>query len=323
MPAFCESNPSWWGLTPVDATAIVGIQWQNLRASPFAEAIWGELGSEIGLPALPCLDGARQILIASPGPIAMITGNFNGMTVRTQAAKIGMKPATYQGVVLWISAGKSELSIAMLNEQLLLAGSRSALNAAIDRSLAERRHYSPLLARAARYAQTDLWVVANRLPDPLANIFVPIDAQTGGFEGYVTLANGLTLEASVDAQSEANAQKVAQSVQQSIASLPAVAQGMEVRVDAANVLLSLKVEEAEFTAGLRGSTARVPQAPPVPREVAAAPIAPVPPIPAAAPAPMVPPAPPQPAGPQVIRIIGLDDGPREIVLPPVKPDKEK
>lgn len=316
VPAFCESNPSWWGLTPIDTTALVGIQWQNLKASPFAEAIWGELGSEIGLPKLPCLDGARQILIASPGPLAMITGNFSGVTVRTQAAKIGMKPATYQGVVLWISNGKSDLSIAMMSEQLLLAGSRTALDAAIDRSLATRRHYSPLLSRAARYAQTDLWVVADRLPDPLANIFVPIEAQTGGFEGYVTLADGLTLEASVDARSEENAARVAESVQQSIASLPEIAQGMEVRVDAANVFLSLKVEEAEFVAGLRG-------APRVPSQIVAAPIAPVPPVPAAAPVPMVPPAPPQPVGPQVIRIVGLDDGPREIVLPPVKQDKEK
>jgi len=35
---------------------------------------------------------------------------------------------------------------------------------------------------------------------------------------------------------------------------------------------------------------------------------------AVAPAPVVKPEPAKPAGPQVIRIFGLDDGPREIVL---------
>src|SRR5277367_2145514 len=77
LPGACESNPSWWGLAPLDATAIVGIQWENLKSSPFAGAIWGELNSDIGLPPLPCLADARQILIASPALVAMISGNFN------------------------------------------------------------------------------------------------------------------------------------------------------------------------------------------------------------------------------------------------------
>jgi hypothetical protein len=175
--------------------------------------------------------------------------------------------------------------------------------------MAERRHYSLLLSRAARYSQTDLWVVANRLPDPLASIFIPIEGQTAGFEGYITMNGGLTLEASLDAESEANADKVADGVRQSIGTLPAVAQGLKVRVDARNVFLSLEVDEAEFAAGLRGSPVRPPLAP---KTVAAIPVAP---------APIVPPAPPQPAGPQVIKIFGLEDGPREIILPPAKPDK--
>jgi hypothetical protein len=239
----------------------------------------------------------------------MITGNFDAVTVRTEAARIGMKPATYQGVSLWISPGKSDLSVALLSDQLMLAGSRTTLNAAIDRSLAERRHYSPLLSRAARYSQTDLWVVANRLPDPLASIFIPIDGQTGGFEGYITINGGLTLEASLDADSEENAEKVAEGVRQSTGSLPAFARGLKVRVDARNVFLSLEVDQAEFAADLRGSPARAPQiAMPVAATVAPPTL------------PIVPPL-PQLAGPQVIRIFGLDEGPREIVLPPVKPDK--
>ncbi len=313
LPAHSESNPTWWGLAPLDATAIVGIQWQNLRSSPFAEAIWGELDSEIGLPPLPCLADARQILIASPALLAMISGNFNTATLRAQALKIGMKPASYQGVNVWLA--KSGLSIAQLSDQLLLAGSRTTLNAAIDRSQAERRHYSPLLSRAARYGQADLFVVADRLPDPLASIFVPLDVETGiqagEFEGYVTLANGLTLEASLDGGSEENAALIADKVRQSIGSLPAIAQGMDVRVEARTVLLSLEVDAAEFAAELRTSPARAPAAQtPQPVAAVAVPSTPI--------APTVPAA---PAGPQIIRIFGLEDGPREIILPPVKPDK--
>jgi hypothetical protein len=320
LPVRSESNPSWWGLAPIDATAIVGIQWQNLRSSPFADAIWSELDSEIGLPPLPCLAGARQILIASPSLLAIISGSFNAVTLRAEASKIGMKPAGYQGVNLWIA--KSGLSLAQLSDQLILAGSRKALDAAIDRSQAERHHYSPLVARGARYGQTDLWVVTDHLPDPLASIFVPIDVdtgmRTGGFEGYVTLGDGLTVEGALDAVSEENAAAVAEKVRESIPSLPAVAQGLDVRVDTTNVLLSLQVGQAEFDSELRGFPARAAQPVTTPRPVSA-PVPPAPPVPSVAP---IPPVAPIPSGPQVIRIFGLEDGPKEIVLPPPpKPDK--
>ena len=334
-PASAESNPTWWSLAPVDATAIVGIQWQSLRSSPFADAIWGELNSEIGLPALPCLADARQILIASPALVAMISGNFDAVTVRAQAAKLGMKPASYQGVAMWLATEKSGLSIAQLSDQLLVAGSRTALNAAIDRSQAERRHYAPVLSRAARYSRTDLFVVTDRLPDPLASIFVPLDlaagAQTGGFEGYITLGDGLTMEASLDAGAEDKAETIGSNLRQSIPLLPAVAKGLDVHVDAKNVFLSLKVDQAEFASELRAPTAPAAQVSEAPQTVAAAPVPPaaiVAPAPVAAPAPVELPAPvvsaapPAPAGPQVIRIFGLDEGPREIILPPAKPEKQ-
>lgn len=314
----------------MDATAVVGIQWQNLKSSPFADAIWGELNSDIGLPPLPCLADARQILIASPALVAMITGNFNPATVRSQAAKLGMKAGTYQSVNIWLASEKSGLSIAQLSDQLLLAGSRTALVAAIDRSLAERRHYAPALSRAARYSRADLFVVTDRLPDPLASIFVPLDlaagAQTGGFEGYVMVGDGLTLEASLDAESEDKAEIIGANLRQSIPMLPAVARGLEVHVDSRNVFLSLKVEEAEFASELRAPAAAARQAPQIPQTVAAAPIPPAPmaaPVPVAPPAPVAPPVPPVPPGPQVIRIFGLEEGPREIVLPPAKPDKQE
>jgi hypothetical protein len=334
LPAVCESNPSWWSLAPVDATAVVGIQWQNLKSSPFADAIWGELSSDIGLPPLPCLADARQILIASPALVAMITGNFNPATVRAQAVKLGMKAATYQGVNIWLASGKSGLGIAQLSDQLLLAGSRTALVAAVDRSLAERRHYAPVLSRAARYSRADLFVVTDRLPDPLASVFVPLDlvagAQTGAFEGYVTVGDGLALEASLDAGAPDKAETIGTNLRQSIPLLPAVVRGLEVHVDGKNVFLSLKVEEAEFASELRAPATAASAVPQAPQTVAAAPLPPAPiAAPVAPPAPVVPPAlvappvPPVPAGPQVIRIFGLEEGPREIVLPPAKPDKQE
>ncbi len=308
LPCAAESNPSWWRLAPTDSTAIVGIEWQSLKDTPFGAPVAEELGTSIGVPELPCLTNAAEILIASPPMLALLSGKFDAATLRAQAIKLGMRPANYQGVELWIATGKTTLSIAELSDQLVLAGDRSTLMSAIDRSLGERRRYSPLLERAARYQEADLFVVADRLPDPLASIFVPIEGKTRGFDGYVSLATGLSVEASIDAGSADNAAAIAESVRQSIPSLPDAAQSIQVKVDASNVFLSLELDQTQFTAGLRTAPARpaAPQA--APQSAATAP------KPAEQPAP---------SGPQVIRIYGLDGGPREIVLPPGKPDKPR
>ena len=147
-----------------EATALVGIQWEHLRTSPFADAISGELSGDggLGFPDLDCIKQARQILISSPALLAMAAGDFPTATFREQAAKKGLKRALYHDVEIWVTPGKETLSIARMSDQLVLLGRLRTLQDAIDRSLLEEanRHYSPLLARAARYAQDDLFVVA-------------------------------------------------------------------------------------------------------------------------------------------------------------------
>lgn len=311
IPACAESNPSWWTLVPVNATAIVGMDWQRLKASPFGAPVAAELSASVGIPELPCLTTAREILIASPDTLALLSGEFNAETLRADAGRLKMKPSAYHGVSLWIAPGKDTLSIARLSDQLILAGSLATLDAAIDRSQADRRRYCPLLSRAARYAQAELFVVADRLPDALASIFVPIEAQTKSFEGYLSLSDGMVLEASLDAGTEDQASTIAENLRQEIPSLPAVAQSMEVKVEKRDVYLSLELDQESFAAALRSAPAQPPALAPAPAPE---------PVKTSA-QPVKPPDPPKPAGPQVIRIYGLDDGTREIVLPPAKPDK--
>jgi len=299
--AIADSHPSWWNFAPPEATALVGIRWETLRQSAFAEAIRAELSSSgsLGFPDLPCLSDARQILISSPALLAIAAGNFPDL--RSQATLKGLRPAVYRGVELWISPGKTTLSVAQVSDQLLLIGLHKTLEAAIDRSLAETgRRYSPLLARAARYAQTqDLWVISTQLPDPLASLFVPLDAEARSFEGAISVRDGLQLEAALDAGSEEAAAQVAENLRQSIPNLPGVVRGLKVTVAAENVMLTMRVNRDQLSASLRQTSVASP--------TAASP----------APAAATPKA-ENPARPQIIRIIGLDEGPREIVLPPVK-----
>jgi hypothetical protein len=299
--ASAESHPAWWRYASPEATALVGIQWENLRSSPFAGAIEDELTGEdgLGFPQLDCLKEARQILISSPALLAIVAGNFSADTLRDQATQKGLKWAPYRDVTIWVTPGKNTLSIARMSDQLALVGRVKDLRDAIDRNLMAEaetgvqaeRAYSPLLARAAHYAHDDLWVVATRLPDPLADHFVPIDAQADGFEGSVSLGSGLRLGAIFSTGSENAATQMAGELKQLLSTLPPLVRGVEVNVDGTYATLSLALTEEQFIAGLRATPA--PPAPVVAVKKS---------------------EPAKPAGPQVIRIYGLDDGPREIVM---------
>jgi hypothetical protein len=291
-----ESHPAWWRYASPEATALVGIQWDHLRSSPFAEAISGELHADggLGFPDLDCLKNARQILISSPVLLAMATGDFPTAAFQNQAGVKGLKRAIYHEVEIWVTPGKETLSVARMSDRLVLLGHFKDLQDAIDRSLAEEadRKYSPLLARAARYAQDDLWVVAAGLPDPLANRFLPIDTEAEGFEGGVTLDAGLKLKATFLASSEEGANQLVETVKQTLISMPLATGGIEVRVDQNNVTLSMAVTEQQLLAGLKTTTPVVADAAPKAEPVVAA----------------------KPAAPQVIRIYGLDEGTREIKM---------
>jgi len=300
------SHPSWWRYASPDATALVGIQWEHLRTSPFAEAVSGELSGDdgLGFPDLDCLKQARQMVISSPALLAMAAGNFPAATLREQATRKGLKRALYHDVELWVTPGKQTLSIARMSDQLVLLGLLKNLQDAIDRSLLEdtSRVSSPLLARAAHYSHDDLWVVAARLPDALAERFLPIDPEAEGFEGGVSLEGGLKLKAMFSSSSEEAADQLVETLKGMLVSMPLATQGIEIGIDQNHVTLSMAVTEQQLAAGLKSTTPVVAKAEPV---VAKA---------APKPEPKPEPVAAKPAAPQVIRIYGLDDGPREIVV---------
>ncbi len=330
-----QSHPTWWTYASPEATALVGIEWQSVRASPFADPIEEELWGDLGFPQLPCLRGARQILISSPQLLALASGNFPARTLNDQAAPRQMRAMTYRGVDMWFAAAKGVLSLARISDQLVMIGEPKTLQSAVDRMLSDSKDYSPLLARAAQYAQKDLWVVSSRLPDDLANRFVPLDTEAESFEGSLSVRNGLELDAALAAGSDQQAAASAGKLRLSIPALPAIARGLQVTTEDGWVMLALSATRDQVSAALRGpepapapvETIKVETplrvegitvAPPEPPKIAAKPIEK--PVDKAVDKPVEKAVEKVREKPQVVRIVGLDEGPREIVLPPAKPE---
>jgi hypothetical protein len=288
-----------------------------------------ELWGDLGFPDLLCLHQARQILISSPELLALASGNFPASMVRDQAAKHGLRAMTYRGLDMWFATEKGVLSIARMNDQLVMIGDPKTLEAAVDRSMTDSKNYSPLLARAAQFAPKDLWVVSSRLPDDLANRFIPLDTEAQSFEGSVSVRNGLTIEAVLMAGSEKQAAAAVEKLRQSIPTLPAIARGLKVTAEDDSIFLALAASREQVLAALRGpdpasvpvETIRIESPAGVQQVVVEKPEPPkriiVEKLDKVAEKPVERIA----EKPQVIRIVGLDDGPREIALPAPKPEK--
>jgi hypothetical protein len=314
-----QSHPSWWTYASPSATALVGIEWQSVRTSPFADPIEAELWGDLGFPDLPCLHNARHFVISSPELLTLASGNFAGTPLRDQAAQKGFKAMTYRGIDMWFAPEKGEkgtLSVARFTDQLAMIGEPKTLQDAVDRAMDDSRNYSPLLAKAAHLAQKDLWVVSSQLPDDLASRFVPLDADAQGFEGSISVRNGLEIEAVLSAGSDQKAAASGDKLQKAVPTFPAIARTLQVTVEDDQVKLTLSATREQVIAALRGPE---PAPKPVEKirvetpshveyvEVEKPPVKSIEKV---------------PEKPQMIRIQGLDEGPREIVMPPPpKPDK--
>ena len=274
-----------------DATALVGIDWQAVQNTPVADAVEAELWGDMGVPGLPCVHHAHQIVISSPELLALASANCAALRAEARTFRV----MNYRGTQMYFATEKGMLSIARLNDQVLMLGQPDTLQAAIDRIAANSKDYSPLLARAAQFNGKDLWVVAAQLPDALADRFVPLKIEATKMDGFVSFRNGLLLQASLGAGSEKNARKTASQLEKDKAAMPSLFHGMTISSDGDVVQLTLDVTRDQALASLAAvkPAAEQPVAKPVEKPV-------------------------ENPKPQVVRIIGLDEGPREIILPPVK-----
>lgn len=218
-PLSAQSHPAWWRYVPPDSTAVVGIQWKTARSTLLASAIRAELGPEgvAGLDDLSFLEATEQFLIAGPSMLVIAKGSFPG--------------------------------------EIRLLGPPEVVEEALQKK--PERRSSPLIARGARYAQEDLWIVASALPDPLASRFIPMDLRAKAFEGSVSVWDGLHLVAAIEARNPQEALGVADALTEELAARPAMDAGTEIETRYRTVLVRMDLTPRQVAASLR-----LPMAPP-------------------------------------------------------------
>jgi len=232
--------------------------------------------------------------------LAVEAGAFAEAAVRDQAEKAGLLGVVYQSVNLWLPKQTDEPGIAQIGGDLLLVGTETALRAAIDRSLSTSvaKRNQTLAERMSHISGTpDLWVVAAKLPDPLADLLAPIDAAGAGFSGQISLDHGFTLHASFDAFSAESATLFSHDWPERLVPVDASGQDLRIGTKEAQVTIDLQAPVApsrmiELAVAPQGSGAPGDSASEYRFEVTHT----------------------ESVQPRIIRIFNLEEGTREILL---------
>jgi hypothetical protein len=342
-----QSAPASWRFVYPNAKALISINWQRIRQSPAGAMIrdqWLNAGFLAAIPGIELLDNVDRVVISSPGnetttgtsvesadpadpPLLIaVDGHFDAARVHQLFTRLGAKPQVYNSFQVYRpqATGAKDMAYVLFDARTILFGDAPALFAALDRN-----QFAPpapdsrsILARAAEMdAAYEVWMIITTpdimSSDRLAELFHggewASDAQE--FEAGVHLRTGLTADVTVRFASEAAARRVVTEMTKLTAMMAkdktaeaqtqAIVRKLKFSSDgsAAKISLSLTPQELEKSAQAfavaHQTSAAAHKAPDL--------------APAQAVTSTV--ATPTPAKPAVIRIEGLDDGPREIPYP--------
>jgi hypothetical protein len=306
---------------------------------------------DASVPGAEFLDDADRFVISSPGQnpddptaeapmLIAVSGHFDLAKVRTVLARHGAKPQKFNSWQVYRPQGKDakDLAFVLLDAQTILIGDSRSIFASLERSAfpAPAPEADSVLARAADMdANYDFWaiipgtdaLVGDRLSALISGHEMGSEAKS--FEIGVSLRNGLTADVSLGFENETDAKTMSSELSKIVKLAakdnlgePAV-RDLEKRLkftaQGALAKLSLRMTPQEleknaqiFEASHKHPAASVAEIRPAvkqesatPKPAADKPEAATPKLAAAKPEP-----PPKPK--MVIRIEGLDDGPREI-----------
>jgi len=345
---YAQANPqpdaALWRFVYPDAKALVSIDWVRIRQSKTADMIrdkWQSL-SGLPMPSIPgveLLDEIDRILISSPGnnspddstqpPVLIaIHGHFDPAKVHQVFARFGAKAQAYNAFQVYRPQGKDAKQVAwvLFDAETILFGDPKAVFTALDRNQfgPPPQTANPLLARAAEMdSNYDFWFIMDATEimssDSVAGLLRGGEwaSEARGFEAGVNVRAGLAADITVRFSSDAVAKRMTTELTHLISmaakdkssgvEVQEIAKKLKFGLDGSAAKISLRMTQQELDKSAQAFAAAQKSAFQAGRNAAWT-IQPAQPKPALTPIPA-------PAKPAVIRIEGLDDGPREIPVP--------
>lgn len=325
-----QTDAGPWRFVPQNAKALISIDWSRIRTSHVAAMLREKWVDGAAVPGTEFLDSADQFIISSPGRnsddpnaeaplLIVVTGHFDLARVRTVLAQHKAKPQKYNEFQVYRPQGKDakDLGFVLLDSQTILIGDSRSIFASLDRAAFAAGPTAPgsLASRAPDMdASYDVWAIVNT-PNALggdrlaALVSGPdADASLQGFQFGLALRNGLAADVTITFDSESTAKKMTTELARMVKLAVKDQIGEPALLDlekkikftaegsAAKLSARLTAQELEKNAQLFAAARKQP-----PPGIAGI-------------RPVVKPEPPPPPKPEkmVIRIEGLDGGPREI-----------
>lgn len=339
-----QPDAALWRFVYPDAKALVSIDWVRIRQSQTADMIrekWLSL-SGMPLPSIPgieLLDDIDRILISSPAnkspddstqpPVLIaIHGHFDPAKVHQVFARWGAKAQSYNAFQVYRPQGKDAKQIAwvLFDAETILFGDPKAVFTTLDRNQfgPPPQTANPLLARAAEMdANYDFWFIMDAAEimssDSVAGLLRGGEwaSEARGFEAGVNVRGGLAADLTIRFSSDEVAKRMTAELTHIInmaakdkssgVGVQEIAKKLKFALDGSAAKISLRLTQQELDKTALAFAAAQKTAFQAGRNTAWT-IQPVQPKPALTPIPA-------PAKPAVIRIEGLDDGPREIPFP--------
>ncbi|MBI4910192.1 MAG: hypothetical protein HY820_41625 [Acidobacteria bacterium] len=188
MTAAEQTRPARWAIFPLahpDAKLLIGLDWRRILESPLGPAVLRQVQQGVHplLGFLESIENLDRMMVSSPGsddggkaPMLVVgEGRFALAKIRAMAKSDGAISKRYNDVELLVppNAGTLDLHFALLDSQTILFGDGTSVKQAIDRwQRGEGGHdRNPSFARAQTLSNTQqAWAVIREPNESLASL---------------------------------------------------------------------------------------------------------------------------------------------------------
>jgi len=235
-----QADPALSRFIHPDAKVLISVDWKHVRQSNVGVTIrekWLSTSADAAtaIPGIEFLNDVDRFLISSFGrkssddtsddtPILIVAGgHFDLAKVRSVLAKFGAKTQMFNSIPVYRPQGENgkDMAVVLLDAQTILMGDAPSVFASVERNALPppAQDTNSIVARAAEMeANYDAWAIISD-PEELANnrlLDIFSDGQLGAgalaFEAGVSLRSGLAADVAVRFDTESTAKNLASEI---------------------------------------------------------------------------------------------------------------